>query len=75
MSENHLRIGIYRHYKGGNYLVERFVEHADTNETLVVYTSIENQKDWVLELDLFKMFVLHNGKTIKRFQYIGDPSS
>ena len=35
-----MRCGIYRHYKGGYYLVLGIAEHTETHETVVVYVSL-----------------------------------
>lgn len=33
--------GLYKHYKGGTYKVITLGNHTETNEVLVVYSSIE----------------------------------
>lgn len=36
--------GEYKHYKGGLYCVIGIGNHTETNETLVIYVSVHNQK-------------------------------
>lgn len=46
--------GIYRHFKGGLYLVENVVTHTETGEKLVVYINIENaSQGWARPYDEF----------------------
>ncbi len=35
-----MQSGIYKHYKGGYYLVLGIAEHTETNERVVVYVSL-----------------------------------
>lgn len=67
--------GIYRHYKGKTYRVIELARHSETLEWLVVYECLyENEaaKIWVRPLSMFLETVTIDGKTIPRFEYIGD---
>ena len=37
---------IYRHFKGGEYMVIGVATHTETNEKLVVYMDMESDKTW-----------------------------
>ena len=37
---------IYRHFKGGEYMVIGVATHTETNERLVVYMDLESDKTW-----------------------------
>ena len=45
---------VYRHFKGGLYVVNGVVVHSETAELLVIYTSKEDpQKMWARPLEMF----------------------
>lgn len=70
---NSLRIGTYRHYKGGLYTVLAVAKHSETLEDLVVYVcQYHNERShvWVRPLGMFLESVHIDGKTIPRFEYI-----
>jgi hypothetical protein len=37
---------IYKHYKGGRYLLLHIATHVDTQEILIVYKSLSDNKIW-----------------------------
>lgn len=39
-------LGLYRHYKGGEYEVIGVARHTETLEPLVVYRPLYNQSGW-----------------------------
>ena len=39
-------LGLYRHYKGGEYEVIGVARHSETLEPLVVYRPLYNQTGW-----------------------------
>ncbi len=41
-----LPLGVYRHYKGGEYEVMGVARHSETNEALVVYRPLYNNTGW-----------------------------
>ena len=45
---------VYRHFKGGLYVVQGVAVHSETAELLVIYTSKdEPQKMWARPLEMF----------------------
>jgi len=67
--------GLYRHYKGNNYLLIDIVRHSETLEEMVLYKCLyENDlgKLWVRPLEMFKKEVIIDGESRPRFEYIGD---
>ena len=46
--------GVYRHKKGGLYIVEDIATHTETLEKMVVYRALYGDKDlWVRPYDMF----------------------
>ena len=67
--------GIYRHYKGKLYRLERIVRHSETLEELVLYTALyENNLGsfWVRPKDMFFEEITLDGQKVARFAYVGD---
>ena len=64
--------GKYRHFKGGIYEVVCIAKHSETLEEMVVYRNVsEPQKVWVRPLSMWDEEITRDGKTFKRFEYIG----
>jgi hypothetical protein len=66
--------GRYRHYKGPEYEVIDLVRHSETDEWHVLYYP-HYDKDkalWVRPYTMFIESVEKEGKTVARFEYIGD---
>lgn len=71
-----MRPGLYRHYKGNIYQVVGVARHSETQEPLVVYQLLYgNYSLWVRPFNMFNDMVLHEGKMVKRFEYIADTFS
>ena len=67
--------GYYRHYKGKLCLVIGIAQHSETNELLVVYLPLYEYSGcgmFVRPLEMFKEEVLIEGKTVKRFEFVGE---
>lgn len=67
--------GVYQHYKGKNYLVRDLARHSETMEWMVLYECLyENEEGrlWVRPLKMFLETIQIDGKTVPRFQYIGN---
>jgi hypothetical protein len=66
-------LGVYRHYKKGDrYEVIGFAKHSETEEELVIYKALYGAKEtWVRPLEMFTETVEVDGKTVKRFEYMG----
>ena len=68
-----MKKGIYRHYKGNNYELIGIAKHSETLEPMVVYKALYGDRGlWVRPLSMWEEEVEKDGKTVKRFTYIGD---
>jgi hypothetical protein len=66
-----LPLGLYRHYKGGEYRVMGVARHSETEELLVVYQPQYGERDWwVRPLSMFTEQIEIEGRLIPRFQHI-----
>ena len=66
-----IRIGRYRHFKGGEYEVIGTATHSETLETYVIYRALYGEgKTWIRPLSMWNETVEKDGKTVKRFEYI-----
>lgn len=66
-----LRLGRYRHYKGGEYQVLGVARHSETLEELVVYKANYGDKQlWVRPLKMFMESVQVEGANKPRFSYL-----
>ena len=68
-----LRPGRYRHYKGNEYELLFVATHSETLEKTVVYRALYGDFGvWVRPARMWNETVTDkNGKTVKRFTYIG----
>lgn len=65
--------GRYRHFKGNEYEVLYIARHSETLEEMVVYKALYGEGGiWVRPAKMWNETVLRDGKTFKRFEYIGD---
>ncbi len=70
-----LKVGRYRHYKGGEYELLGVAYHSETCEPMVVYRALYGDGDlWVRPAAMWEESVTVEGKCVPRFTYIGDPS-
>ena len=68
-----MKLGRYRHFKGGEYEVIGIARHSETDEPMVVYRALYGEGDlWVRPESMFLDMVERDGKTFKRFEYIGE---
>jgi hypothetical protein len=68
-----LQIGRYRHYKGNEYTVVDVARHSETLEPMVVYRAEYGERGlWVRPLGMFLETVTVDGRTLPRFERIGD---
>ena len=67
-----IKLGKYRHFKGGMYEVIALAKHSEPLEELVVYKALYGEgKVWVRPLAMWEEKVLVDGKEIPRFTYTG----
>jgi len=72
-----LKLGKYKHYKGGDVEVIALAHHSETLEELVVYKTLYDNRTfgkgsiWVRPLKMFEENVLINGEEMPRFKYVG----
>ena len=70
---NEIRPGKYRHFKGGLYEVLGVARHSETEEPMVVYRALYGEGGlWVRPADMWNETVERDGKTCRRFTYIGE---
>lgn len=66
-----IKTGIYRHYKGNLYQVLHIATHSETAEKLVVYRALYGDYGvWVRPLTMFCESVEIDGNTLPRFELI-----
>ena len=68
-----IKAGIYRHYKGAEYKVDKVVKHSETEESLVIYQALYGDYGWwARPLSMFLESVEIGGEDIPRFHWIRD---
>ncbi len=67
-----IKPGRYRHFKGREYEVLGIARHSETEEELVVYRALYGDFGlWVRPVSMWNETVERDGKTSRRFTYIG----
>ena len=68
-----IKPGRYRHFKGKEYEVLGVARHSETEEELVVYRALYSDFGlWVRPVSMWNEPVERDGKTFRRFTYIGE---
>lgn len=68
-----LKLGRYRHFKGNEYEVLGIARHSETEEEMVVYRALYGEGGlWVRPAAMWNETVERDGKSLKRFTYIGE---
>ena len=68
-----IKPGRYRHFKGKEYEVLGVERHSETEEELVVYRALYGDFGlWVRPVSMWNETVERDGKTFRRFTYIGE---
>lgn len=68
-----IKPGRYRHFKGKEYEVLGVARHSETEEELVVYRALHGDFGlWVRPVSMWNETVERDGKTFRRFTYIGE---
>jgi hypothetical protein len=63
--------GLYRHYKGKDYVVLGVARHSETEEELVVYRPDYGDRGlWVRPLRMFNEEVEVGGRRVPRFAFL-----
>lgn len=76
--DSQLRSGVYRHSKGGLYLVLGVARHSETDEKFVAYVPLSVRRGPRITVRPYDMFfdeVTMNGVTQPRFAYVGEDVS
>lgn len=69
-----IKKGLYKHFKGGKYLVKNIAKHSETLEEYVVYEHLDEPDKGSLWIRPIVMFLEHINKPEykgPRFTYIG----
>ena len=67
--------GRYRHFKGNEYEMLYLAKHSETLEPMVVYRALYGERGiWVRPAHMWNETVERDGKTYKRFTFIGSQS-
>ena len=67
-----MKLGKYRHFKGNEYEALYIAKHSETLEEMVVYRALYGEFGiWVRPLSMWNETVIHEGREVKRFTYIG----
>ena len=68
-----IKLGKYRHFKGNEDEVIGIAKHSETLAPMVVYKALYGEGGiWVRPAEMWNETVERDGKTFKRFTYIGD---
>lgn len=68
-----IKEGRYRHFKGNEYRVLATARHSETLEEMVVYKALYGDGGvWVRPASMWDETVERDGKSFKRFEYIGE---
>ncbi|MBQ3256991.1 MAG: DUF1653 domain-containing protein [Oscillospiraceae bacterium] len=66
-----LRPGIYRHFKGNEYLLVDVAKHSETEEPMVVYRALYGDCSlWVRPLSMWNEQVEREGYKGPRFKFV-----
>ena len=67
-----IKPGRYRHFKGNEYEVLGVARHSETREEMVVYRALYGEFGlWVRPVSMWNEIVERDGRTFRRFTYIG----
>ena len=67
-----IKKGRYRHFKGNEYEVIGTAKHSETLEEYVVYKALYGEGGlWIRPKEMWNETVERDGKTFKRFEFIG----
>ena len=65
--------GRYRHFKGNEYQLLTLARHSETEELMVVYRALYGDGGvWVRPAAMWNETVERDGRTVRRFTYVGE---
>ena len=68
-----VKLGKYKHFKGNYYEVIGVAKHSETLEEYVVYRALYGEYGlWIRPAKMFEETITRDGKTFKRFEYVGE---
>ena len=68
-----IKLGRYRHFKGGEYEVVGIAKHSETGEEMVVYRALYGEGGlWVRPVSMWEEVIERDGERKLRFAYIGE---
>ncbi len=68
-----IKMGKYRHFKGGEYEALYIATDSESLEKLVVYRALYGERGvWVRPLKMWTEIVEREGRSVPRFTYIGE---
>ena len=68
---NKIKLGKYRHFKGGEYEVIALAKHSETQEEMVVYRALYGERQvWVRPAPMWNERIEKDGESFFRFTYI-----
>ena len=68
-----IKLGKYRHFKGGEYEVIAIANHSETLEKMVVYRALYGAGEVLVRpASMWNDEVVRDGNAYKRFTYIGE---
>ena len=66
-----IKLGRYRHFKGGEYEVLHIARHSETLEEMVVYRALYGQRGvWVRPASMWGELVVKDGQLVPRFSKV-----
>lgn len=70
---NNIKLGKYRHFKGGEYEVIGIAKHSETQEEMVIYRALYGEGQiWVRPACMWNERIERNSESFFRFTYIGE---
>ncbi|MBQ7950898.1 MAG: DUF1653 domain-containing protein [Clostridia bacterium] len=67
-----MKLGKYKHFKGNEYEALYVAKHSETLEEMVVYRALYGEFGiWVRPMSMWNETVVHEGREVQRFTYIG----
>ena len=68
-----IKLGKYRHFKGGEYEVLALATHSETGEQMVVYRALYGERGvWVRPASMWNESVERDGTVYRRFTFLGE---